>query len=270
MSNNHFSRLVGSDSKWDSIVSQGFLFKLSTREFTILISTFTFAFAFLVARLFRVFGLLVFWIFLRERPHEPGMEQLRVAVVNFRTPFHVIGDAMSWKMIIVRRKRERRFALVWFARAIAFLFLGMGLPFTLSLFPVADGWLLSSHIFLSILRANVVKLGYSGGSNCWFGPTDSNGKRDIFRAYLRLEHQTALSETDSMDYDYGGDNAYDVKYLGAVDVVRKSPMCPEHAKSSACQHGDALSFHGQYTISPRDLGDRKSSRVELHHDGRLL
>ncbi|KAK0119508.1 hypothetical protein ONS95_010953 [Cadophora gregata] len=57
-----------------------------------------------------------------------------------------------------------------------------------------------------------------------------------------------------MNYDYDGDNAYDVGYLGSEDVVRKSSLCPQHAKSSACQDGHAMNFYGQYTISPRDLG----------------
>lgn len=67
------------------------------------------------------------------------MEQLRVAVVNSRTPFHVVGEKLPWKLIVFGKKRERRFALVWLAGAIAFLLLGIGLPFILSLFPVADG-----------------------------------------------------------------------------------------------------------------------------------
>lgn len=157
-----------------------------------------------------------------------------MAVVNYRTPFHVIGESLPWRLIIIGRRRERRFALIWLAGAIAFLFLGIGLPFTLSLFPVSNG--------------------FSGDSICWFGPTDNNGESDVFRAYLRLEQQTALSETDSMNYDYSGDNGYDVGYLGSEDDVLKSSICPEHAETSACQDGDALNFHGQYTISPRDLG----------------
>ncbi|KAH9213553.1 hypothetical protein DL95DRAFT_506050 [Leptodontidium sp. 2 PMI_412] len=228
------SDLVGSDAKWDSIVSQGLLIKLSTRQFTILISVFTFAFAFLVARLFRAFSLLLFWMFVRQRQPEPGMEQLRVAVVNFRTPFHVIGEGVCWRMIIVGRKRERRFGLALLVGAVAFLFLGMGLPFTLSLFPVANG--------------------FSGGPSCSFGPTENTGEPGFFDAYIRLEQQTALSYTDSMNYDYKGLSAYDVQYLGSQDDIWKSPLCPSHAQPSACRDGDALSFHGQYTITPKDLG----------------
>jgi len=139
MPDTHFSRLVGSDSNWDSIVSQGQLFRLSTIQYPILIAAYTSALTFLVARLFRVFGLFIFWIFLREKPLEHGMEDLRVAVVNFRTPFHVIGETVCWRMIITGNKKERRFALLFLIGAIAFLLVGMGLPFTLSLFPVANG-----------------------------------------------------------------------------------------------------------------------------------
>ncbi|KAG4433735.1 hypothetical protein IFR05_010787 [Cadophora sp. M221] len=228
------SRLVGSDAKWDSIVSQGLLIKLSTRQFTILISIFTFALAFLVARLFRVFSLLLFWIFIRHQQPEPGMDQLRVAVVNFRTPFHVIGEGICWRMIIVGRKRERRLALALLVGAVAFLLFGIGLPFALSLFPVANG--------------------FSGGPSCSFGPTEKDSVPGFFDAYMRLEHQAALSYTDSMNYDYKGLSAYDVQYLASQDNISKSVSCPSHAQPSACRDGDALSFHGKYTITPKDLG----------------
>jgi len=112
----------------------------------------------------------------------------------------------------------------------------------------------ASETIFTRYHTNKILSGFSAGSNCWFGPTDNNGESDIFFAYLRLEQQTALSETDSMNYDYNGDNAYDVGYLGNEDIVWKSQDCPEHAMPTACQDGDAMDFHGQYTISPRDLG----------------
>ena len=139
MSSNHLEGLVGSDAKWDSIVSQGLLVKLSTREFTVLISIFTVAFAFLVARLFRGFSLLTFGMVIRERPNEHQMDQLRVAVVNFRTPFHVVGESITWRVIFRGRERERKFALAWLTGAIGFLLLGLSLPVLLSQFPVSNG-----------------------------------------------------------------------------------------------------------------------------------
>ncbi len=138
MSSEHLTRLVGSDSTWDSIVSQGLLVKLSTRQFTILISIFTFAFAFLVARLFRVFCLLIFWLLNRNCSHGDNLDLLRVVVVNFRTPFHVIGERSTWKTIFRGRERERKFALAWLAGAFVFLSLGLTLPVLISLFPVSN------------------------------------------------------------------------------------------------------------------------------------
>ncbi|KAH7323551.1 hypothetical protein BKA65DRAFT_511021 [Rhexocercosporidium sp. MPI-PUGE-AT-0058] len=236
MSSQRLARLVSSDSKWDSIVSHGLLVKLSTREFTILISIFTVAFAFLVARLFRVFSLFIFWMFIEERPHDQQMDQLRVAVVNFRTPFHVVGERITWRVILGGRGRARRFALAWLAGALAFLLLGLSLSVLLSLFPVSNG--------------------FSGGSSCSFGPAavDNDSEPEFFEKYLRLEQQTALARTDAGNYNYGGFTAQDVKDLGPADFIFKSSNCPHHAATTACTNGDALNFVGEYWLKPSDLG----------------
>ena len=142
MSPNPLKELISGDEKWDTIVSQGWIKILTTPQFTILISAYTFAFVFLSKRLFRVYTLLLFLYFLPEERRERSVDQLRVAAVNMHTPAHVLSEGFSWKMALGKRakgRRQRGFVLLWLFGAVGFLGLGLASTYWLTLFPVANG-----------------------------------------------------------------------------------------------------------------------------------
>ncbi|KAH7346482.1 hypothetical protein BKA65DRAFT_277757 [Rhexocercosporidium sp. MPI-PUGE-AT-0058] len=238
MSSDHLTRLVGSGSNWDSIVSQGLLFKMTATQLTILTSVFTIAFAFLVARLFRVFCLVTFCMFIRQGSNEYQTDQVRVAVVNFRMPLHVIGQRFSWGRVAKGKGRVRIFALVWLAGAVVSLLLGLSIPVLISRLPVANG--------------------VAGGPNCALGliPIDQGNlrSRTLFDAHLRYEQQNALVHTDATGYDYEGFSAAQVGYLKPRDTIEKSAVCPNHSTTTTCADGDALNFFGECWLEPSDLG----------------
>ena len=132
------TNLVSADENWDSIVAQGWLVVLSTTQFTVLISAYTFAFVFLSKRLFRVWTLLIF-LWLPETRRERSADQLRVAAVNMRTPTDVLSESISWRSLFRRKGVERKFALAWVCGAVVCMGLGLASTYWLTLFPVSNG-----------------------------------------------------------------------------------------------------------------------------------
>lgn len=139
MSHNRFKELLEVDEKWDKIVSQGWLVILTTPQFSVLISVYTFAFAFLAKRLFRVWTLLIFLWLLPESRKEARVDQLRVAAVNMHSPSHVLSETISWRACFKRKGIERVFAVIWVSAAVLFLGLGLAATYWLTLFPVVNG-----------------------------------------------------------------------------------------------------------------------------------
>ncbi|KAH7378862.1 hypothetical protein BKA64DRAFT_686827 [Cadophora sp. MPI-SDFR-AT-0126] len=227
---------VGADAAWDYIVAHGWMVSLSTTTHTVLISAFSLALAFLVRRLFRAWGVLVFFLFLPESRLERRTDQMRVAIVNMRTPATALLESVGWRALF-RNRNDKLVALTWLLGVVVCALLGLASPFWMTLFPVASGTI-------------------EDISSCAYSAKLDNASENDQEAFSRLlndyETQNALGTTDMVGYDYSGASIADIGHMGPSDRVAKLNSCPSFA--SACTDGEALHFHGEYWITPADMG----------------